>query len=184
MELDKAIQSRHSVRKFSNKKPDWRNIIECIDAARFAPMAGNNFTLKFILVDDKEKIQKIAEACQQNFVSSVDYIVVICSNPSRLKNAYEERGEKFSRQQTGSAIQNFLLKIEEKKLATCWIGYFLEEQIKDILSIPEKIEVEALFPIGYEKEKEYTKRAKIDMDEILFFNKYDEKRMKPLRRVD
>ena len=58
MELGKAIQNRHSVRKFSNKKPNWRTIIECIDSARYAPMAGNNYTLKFILVDNEEKIKK------------------------------------------------------------------------------------------------------------------------------
>ena len=56
MELDKAIKSRTSVRKFNSKKPNWRNIIECIDAARYAPMAGGNYTLKFILVDEPEKI--------------------------------------------------------------------------------------------------------------------------------
>jgi len=94
MKLDNVIQSRKSVRKFKDKKPDWRDIIECIDAARYAPMAGNNFTLKFILVDDKEKINKLAEASQQPFISQVKYIVVACSNPSRTENAYDNR-EKF-----------------------------------------------------------------------------------------
>ena len=62
MELNKAIQSRTSVRKFSSKKPDWRNIIECIDAARYAPIAGGMYALKFILVDNLETIKKISEA--------------------------------------------------------------------------------------------------------------------------
>ena len=59
MDLTKAIQSRRSVRKFKDKKPNWRDIIECIDSMRYAPMAGNNFTLKFILVTDEEKINII-----------------------------------------------------------------------------------------------------------------------------
>ena len=48
MDLDKAIKSRKSVRHFADKKPNWRDIIECIDAARFAPMAGNLFPLKYM----------------------------------------------------------------------------------------------------------------------------------------
>jgi nitroreductase len=184
MELDKAIKSRKSVRKFNNKKPNWKDIVECIDAARFAPTAGNNFTLKFILIDDEEKIQKLAEASQQDFIAQAKYVVAVCSNSARLKNAYEERGEKFNHQQVGAAIENFLLKVQEKKLSTCWIGYFVEEQVKKILAIPVNIEVEALFPIGYEKEKPTTKRLKIDMDSILYFDSYNEKRMKPLKRVD
>jgi len=61
MEFDKLIKSRKSVKKFKDKKPDWRDIIECIDSARYAPMAGNDFTLKFILIDDKEKIQRLSK---------------------------------------------------------------------------------------------------------------------------
>jgi nitroreductase len=184
MELDKAIKSRHSVRKFKDKKPNWRDIIHCIDSVRYAPTAGNNSTLKIILVDNKEKIQKISKACQQGFVGEVNYLVVFCSNPLRLVNAYEEKGEKFNKQQVGAAIQNFLLKIEEKKLSTCWIGYFVEDQIKDILKIPENIQVEALFPIGYEKEKSYTRKEKTDLDDILFFNEFKNKKMKIPHRVD
>ncbi len=183
MDLDKAIQSRKSVRKFKSKKPDWRDIIECIDAARYAPMAGNNYTIKFILIDDKEKIQKISEAAQQQFISRAQYVAVVCSNPSRTKNTYE-KGEIFCRQQAGAAIQNFLLKIQEKGLATCWVGYFVEKFVKEALKIPEDINVEALFPIGYEFEKSRTQKIKIDIDRILYFNKYKNKKMKSPKKLD
>ena len=42
MKFDSLIKSRRSVRKFKSIEPDWRDIIEAIDAARFAPMAGGN----------------------------------------------------------------------------------------------------------------------------------------------
>ena len=48
MELDRVIKKRKSVKNFTNKKPDWRDIVDAIDSARFAPMAGNKFNLKFI----------------------------------------------------------------------------------------------------------------------------------------
>lgn len=184
MQLDKAIQSRCSTRKFSDKKPSWKTIIDCIDAARFAPTAGNNCTLKIILVDDKEKIENISDACEQNFISKANYLIVFCSKKERLVNAFGKDSEKFNKQQTGAAIENFLLKIQEKKLSTCWIGYFVENKIKKILDIPTDIEVEAVFPIGYEKETPRTRRIKIDLDKILYFNTFGEKRIKPLNRVD
>jgi len=184
MKLDNVIQSRKSVRKFKDKKPDWRDIIECIDAARYAPMAGNNFTLKFILVDDKEKINKLAEASQQPFISQVKYIVVACSNPSRTENAYDNRGEIYCRQQAGAAIENFLLKIEEAGLSTCWVGAFVDRIVKEILKIPENIQVEALFPIGYEFEKPRTRKMKIDIDRILYFNEYKNKNMNKIKKLN
>ncbi|MCK9595694.1 nitroreductase family protein [Candidatus Pacearchaeota archaeon] len=186
MELDKAIQNRHCVRKFNpKKKPDWRDIIEAIDSARYAPMAGGNYTLKFIVVSDEDKINKIAEACQQQFIAQVKYIVVVCSNPSRPSNLYGKESAKiWTRQQAGAAMQNFFLKIIESGLSTCWVGYFVEEQIKRELKIPDNIDIEAIFPIGYEKEKARTRKAKIDLDRILYFDSYGNVKMdKPEKRV-
>jgi nitroreductase len=183
MDLTKAIQSRHSIKKFKEKKPDWRKIIECIDASRYAPMAGNDFNLKFILVNDNAKIQKIAEACQQQFVSHAKSIVVVCSNLSRITNTYGKKAEIYCRQQAGAGIQNFLLKIQEKGLSTCWVGDFVEEQIKRTLKIPAGVNVEAIFPIGYEFEKQ-KRKTKIDLDRILYFEAYGNKRMKPLKKFD
>jgi len=184
MDFNKLIKSRASVRKFSSKKPDWRNIIECIDAARFIPRAGSNYTLKFIMVDDAESIKKIAKACRQDFILSTKYVVVVCSNPSRLVNAYGEAGNIYARQEAGAGIENFLLKIEEKGLATCWVGYFVEDLIKEVLKIPDGVNVEAVFPIGFEYEKKRTKKAPIDLDRILYFNSYGKTKMPKPESMD
>jgi nitroreductase len=184
MKLDKAIKSRKSTRNFSSKKPDWKDIIECIDSMRFAPMAGGNFSIKTIIVSDSQKILQLAEAAQQDFIKQVKYVAVVCSKKARTINAYEEKGKIYARQQAGAAIENFLLKIEEKELATCWIGHFVEEHIKRVLQIPEEIDVEALFPIGYEFEKKTIRRIKIDLDKILFFEEYGQKRMKEPKKLN
>jgi nitroreductase len=168
MELDKAIKSRTSVRKFKSIKPDWRDILECIDVARYAPMAGNNYSLKFILVDDPETIRKIAQAAQQDFISQAHYVVVFCSTPSRTLNNYGKQGE----------------IIVEVGLSTCWIGYFVENQIKRELDIPKEVNVEAVFPIGFEYEKKRSRKAKIDLDKVLYFNEYGQEKMKKTKKLD
>ena len=188
MDLDKAIKSRKSVKHYSPKKPNWRNIIECIDSMRFAPMAGNLFPLRFILVSDENKIKKIAEACQQPFIDKAQYIVVVCNDCKLVLNAYEERAEKFCRQEAGAAIQNFLLKLEEKGLKTCWVGYFVDYLIKEALKIPQEIDVEAIFPIGLPTKKPGTKpkseKRKIDLDNVLYFDDYKNKRMKKKESIE
>ena len=183
MQLDDAINSRRSIRDYTSKTPDWRTIIECIDAMRFAPMAGNDFSLKFILVSDLDKIKKLAEASQQDFVADAKFVVVVCTQKKTTVNAYGKRGELYARQQAGSAIQNFLLKITEAGLATCWIGHFVENIVKRTLGIPPDIDVEAFFPIGYEKGKPHRKR-KPSIDNILYFDVYKNKKMKSPNRVD
>lgn len=176
MDVDAAIKSRKSVRRFKDKKPNWRDIIDCIDKVRFAPSAGKNFTLKIILVDDKNKISKIANAAEQPFIAEAQYIVVIYSDSSRLVSLFENKGKVYSRQQAGAAIENFLLAIEDKKLSTCWIGHFDETMIKHELKIPDKMEIEAIFPVGYENGKT-TKKERINLDNILYFNEHGKKKM-------
>jgi len=184
MDLMKVIKKRHSVRKFKEKKPDWRDIIEAIDAARYSPMAGGNYSLKFILVSNKEIIKELEDSSQQPFVGKVHYIVVVCSNPSRTLNAYGEKGKVYLRQQAGAAMQNFWLRLVESGLSTTWVGYFVEEQVKRTLKIPEHVQVEALFPIGYEFEKQYTRKEKIDLDNILYFDEWDNDKMTKEKKMN
>lgn len=178
MKLEEAIRSRKSVRKFANKKPDWRTVIECIDSMRFAPTAGKNFTLRMILVSDKKKIQKLADASEQSFIATAPYVVVVYSDPSRISNLFGKRGDIYLRQQAGAAIENFLLAIEDRGLATCWVGHFDENQIKNMMKISDAMNVEAIFPVGFELGKTNMK-DKIPLDRVLFFEDAKTKKMKP-----
>jgi nitroreductase len=181
MNLDKAIQERKSTRKFSTKKPNWKLIIECINSVRFIPTAGGNFSLRVIMVDDSKIISQIAKASQQDFIQDAQFLVVFLSDKGRTTNLYGKRGEIYIRQQAGAAMQNFQLKITESKLETCWIGHFSDSQVKRALKIPADIDIEGIFPIGFEsgirsERSKYSK--KIELDKFLYFNQYKNRRMK------
>ncbi|MFH1308374.1 MAG: nitroreductase family protein [archaeon] len=184
MDLDKVTKERHSCRRFTRKKPDWRDIVLAINSARTAPTAGNIPTIKYILVDDSEKIAQLAEAATQDFVAEAQYVVVVCTKPDQCVRSYGERGKRYFRQQTGAAIQNFLLKITELGLATCWVGAFVDDMVKYALQIPEDIEVEAMFPIGYERPPKSTQRKKPDLDMCLYFNVWKNKHMVRVKRPE
>lgn len=179
MNLDKIIKERHSVRCFKkNKKIDYKKIIEVIEAGNHAPLAGNIYALKFILVQDKKKIKELSEAAQQDFFEDVDYAIVICSDKHDLDKSYYERGKIYSRQQAGASIQNMLLKITELGLATCWVGAFSEEMVSRILKIPEGVDIEAILPIGIEMGKAKQER-KPDLDRVLNFDSWGNRFLKP-----
>jgi len=180
MDFDKLVKSRKSVRSFSDKKPDWRDLIECVDAARQIPTAGKNFILRFIILQDREKIQKIAKAAEQDFIAKARAMIIVYSDNTRLKTLFgDENGEKYSRHEAGAAIQSILLSIENHKLSGCWVGHYDEDEIKKILKIPDKMELEAIIPIGYEFRRTKTKpKEKISMDSILYFDEHKKKQMK------
>ena len=123
-------------------------------------------------------------ACQQNFVSKAKYIVVVIGDHSKLKLNYGERAENYSTLGAGAAIENFLLSLTNFGLASCWVGLFNEEKIKEVLDIPEKLKVEGVFPVGLEvKNSETPNRTKAPLDGVLFFNRYNNKTMNPQKRV-
>ena len=180
----KTIRKRRSVRDFKSKKPDWRTIIEAIDSARYAPMAGGFLSLKFMLVDDKTMIDRIANWSEQEFIKQSPYLVVFISDPKITQNLYKGRGERYMRQQAGAAIENFLLHLTEVGLDSCWVGHYNDEKIKQILKIPEDKEIEAICPIGYSSKKEKPSKAKGNIDEKLYFNEWKNERMRPIEKIE
>lgn len=187
MDLDKAIEKRRSVRRFSTKKVRWQDIIEAIDAANKAPAAGNIYTLRYILVDDKKRIRELAEASQQSFFENTDYCVVVISDKASLIKSYDERAEMYARQQAGASIENFLLKIVDLGLASCWIGAFVDDEVKRVLEIPtdnESLQVEAILPVAFEMPGHKVERRKADLDMCLFFNKWKNKFMREPKKPE
>ncbi len=184
MNLDEAIQKRKSVRKFSSKRPNWRDIIEAIDTMRYAPMAGNNFSLRFVLVDNTDVIRKLAEAAQQSYLASAQYVVVVLNDPVRMLNSFDERGQRYLKLQAGAAIENFLLKIQEYGLSSCWIGHFVDYLVKEAIKAPENMDVEALLPVGYESSPLSPKKRKTELNRMIFFNEYGNKWMNEIKMVN
>ena len=76
----------------------------------------------FVRSKNKEKIEKLAEASQQDFVSDAEFVVVVCTKMDELRMAYKDTAEMYARQQAGAAIENFLLKITDMELGSCWVG--------------------------------------------------------------
>lgn len=185
MELDKALTTRASIRNYSDKKIGYDKIINAIEAANLAPSPGNLPILRFIIVEDRGKIEKIAQACQQDFIENSSAVVVVCSDKSNVERAYDTRTEKYVSQHAGAAIENFLLKITDMKLASCWVGAFSEITIKNALKIPDKIRVEAVLPVAYQSKIDKTKqKSKPLLGNIIFFHEYGNKYKKKFSKID
>lgn len=174
MDIDTAIKERHSVRNYKDKKVRLEDITKILDSGRLAPSAGNINTIRFVVVSDKETKKDIAKASySQYFISKAPFIIVVCSDLNRIKQAYGEHGLTYARQQAGASIQNMLLKAVSLKLSSCWIGAFNDSAIKKILKIPLEIQIEALLPIGY-SDLSIVKRKKYDLDKIVHVEKWEE----------
>ena len=175
MKFNDILKKRHCSRHFKSKDIGEKDLSEILDSARFSPCAGGIFAIKLIVVDDKSKKGKIAEACLgQKFVAEAPQIIVVCSDMEPITKSYGSLAGMFARQQAGAAIENIFLKTTELGLGTCWIGAFDENPIRRALHLPDKFKVEAILPLGYEQGKSLIKE-KIDLRRIVRFNEWSEK---------
>ena len=189
MDVDKALKLRYSCRDFelTRGKPakiSFNDIVEICEAAKFGPMAGNIFTIKMILVTDRQEIEKLAFYAAQDWIKNAYAVIVVTSDKKKIKLEYED-AELYVRQQAGATIENMLLKATSLGIGNCWVGAFNEPDIKQLLKIPDNnnIQVEALIPLGkptkqFIKKRLLKQKPKPDISKILSFNKWKGKRYK------
>jgi nitroreductase len=172
MDLKEAIVSRKSTKKFDGKPANWKKVIQAIDVARFAPMAGNMNVSHFILVENKDNIAKIADATQQKFVGDAGMLIVVVSAREKLKKMFDTNDKGFAQQQAGALIQNLLLTLTEKKIDSCWVGFFDDDIVKEVLGIPSSEEIEAVIAVGTAAKLRQEQKKKPDLENMVFFEKF------------
>jgi len=59
--LFNVIKTRRTVRKFKSTPVPKEHILKILDAARFAPTAGNQQPWKFLVIQNREKLDKLQE---------------------------------------------------------------------------------------------------------------------------
>jgi len=126
----KCINTRRSIRNFSDKPVDKDDLYLLVEAGMCAPNAGNLQDFKFIVTTKQEIINKTAEICmEQGWISTATGLIVICSQPGKQKEWYGPRGEHvFATQNASAAAQNILLAAHEIGLGACWIGGFDQQK--------------------------------------------------------
>ena len=183
MTFDETIRARHSVRAYLDTPVPAAHIRAMCAAARLAPSASNTQPCRYIAVTDRALLDRICTEGMRRIVSNkwareAPLIIVACSRlapvANRLGRAVME--SEYYQIDLGIAVEHLVLKATELGLATCWIGWFNEEKVKEILGIPRGIRVHILVAVGYPKDsdqipKEHKRKP---LDQILFMNGWGE----------
>ena len=173
MDVLEAIRTRRSIRKFKDKQVPWDYIVQILNAAKYAPFAGNILNSKFLVVKDEDRRIGLAEACtEQHWMALAPIHIVVVGEPEKAERFYGARGARLYTIQGGAAaIQNMLLAAHTLGLGGCWVGAFDEEEIRDICGLPEHLIVQAVVAIGFPDENP-APPPKYRIEHMMFFNKW------------
>ncbi|MHC3129057.1 MAG: nitroreductase family protein [Candidatus Bathyarchaeota archaeon] len=155
MDVLEAINERRSIRAFTDEKVSEKDVERLIDAARWAPSAGNTQPLELVVVKDKEMKRKLSEAAlNQTFIQKAPVVIVVCADLNRSSRGYGSRGKHlYSLQDTAAATENILLAAQELGLATCWVGAFREKEVAKAVKAPRNLKPVAIVPVGHPAER-------------------------------
>lgn len=152
MGVFEVIKKRRSVRKFDpQRKIKEEDLGHLLEAARWAPSAGNLQSWYFVVVRTREtKEQLAAAATGQDFIAEAPAVIVSCADLERCTASYGSRGEElYAIQDATIATQNMFLAATEMGLGACWVGAFDEDQVAEILKLEGNLRPVAILPIGY-----------------------------------
>ncbi|MCF6155558.1 MAG: nitroreductase family protein [Candidatus Brocadia sp.] len=150
MEILKAVKERRSIRSFQKKDISDEIVDKLIDALIWAPSAGNLQARKFFFIKDaKLKRGIVSTALGQSFIAEAPLVIVGCTD-SRISGRYGDRGVYlYSIQDVAASIMGMMLVAHENGLGTVWVGAFDEEEIFNLLNLPENLRPIAIVPVGY-----------------------------------
>ena len=176
----KLAEKRYSARKYLDK-PVNRSLIErAVEAARLAPSACNSQPWHFVVVDEPEKVKKLAETTflpltkMNKFVTQVPVIVALVSEPSNTSAAAGGYVKKkpYYLMDIGMAAEHFCLQAAEDNLGTCILGWFNEKKVKKYLNVPKSRSIPLLITLGYPEPGNKTVKHRRELDSILSYNSY------------
>ena len=199
--LLEAIYSQRQITRYRADPVSKEDIEGIIDAAIRAPSGGNTQPWHFLAITDRELIQKVggiyrdlwlgAQGAESrpdeppayrqarqlaNTMPDVPAMILICADHSRGHAGYRP-GQPIERGRYASsiwlAVQNLFLAARAKGLGTriTTVHIRAEEQIKEILGIPEYVETVCLTPLGYPRGS-FGPTQRIPASEVRSFNRF------------
>ena len=142
MDAYECIRSRREVRDYRPDPVSDDVVRRILQAGRWAPSSRNEQPWHFIVVRDRETLRAIGDiATSGGFIADAPMAIAVA-----MENAFRRDLD------AGRALQQMQLAAWSEGVGSCFVGFTLEEpirRIKDLLGIPDNVELVTVVPFGY-----------------------------------
>lgn len=152
-EVLKTIESRRSIRQFTDQPVDKETLTLLLKAAMAAPTAMNAQPWEFVVITEDNIIDKLRNNLLFGKMKPRAIICVLGSTRMQKSKA----GKMFWVQDCSAATQNILLAATSLGLGATWVGIhpvtIFERPVARILNLPEGLTPLNLIYLGYPAEE-------------------------------
>lgn len=164
--FSELLLNRRSIRKYTDQPLDPDQVRLILQAALTAPSSKSVRPWQFVVVEDRETIEKLKELKPQYAMSltNAPLAIVVCADTTKSDLWAED-----------SAIAAVLMQLQAAAfgLGSCWVevhnrfrgdGEPSEEYVQKLLGIPEEMGVLCVITVGYKNEP----RKPMDPEKLLW----------------
>ena len=170
MDIYTTIRTRKSVRAYLDKPVEKEKLDRILEAVRLAPSASNRQEWRFVVATDPGKRRRLAEeAAGQRFIAQAPVVIAACA---QTDGKIMRCGQACAPIDVAIAIDHLTLAAVAEGLGTCWIGSFDPGMVREILDIPEEIEVVELLPLGYPDDPRPVSKSRLPMETIVRYENW------------
>jgi len=148
MDAMETIMTRRSVRSFTEDDVDSGTVEMLLKAAMAAPSAGNEQPWHFVVIRERETLDKITEVHSYAAMLKQAPLCICVLGEKAL-----EKHEGMMPQDLSAATQNILLAARAVGLGTCWCGVHprpeREKGMKELLGLPAGIVCFSIIAVGH-----------------------------------
>lgn len=180
MDFLELVKQRQSTRAYDTQRNVSREIIgRILEAGRLAPSACNAQPWHFIVVDEPELKNKVADAASarllgmNHFTKQAPVHILVVEEKVNLSSSFGGivKDKHFAFLDIGIAAAHICLAAEAEGLGSCILGWFNEAKMKRLLNIPDSKRVILDIIIGYPAQAVRDKKRK-SVEEVISYNTY------------
>ena len=148
------LRARRSVRRYADQPVDTETLDRLLEAALLSPSSKNTKAWRFVVVRDRDTIQKLSAAkpAGASFVRHANAVIAVCGDTT-VSDVWVE----------DCAIAALLLHLAaaDQGLASCWVQLRLrshddqtssQDYVAGLLGLPETVRPLALVAVGHPAE--------------------------------
>ncbi|KPJ86507.1 MAG: hypothetical protein AMS17_12280 [Spirochaetes bacterium DG_61] len=162
-----VIKNRRSIRSHTDKPISESDIVKLIDAANWAPSAGNVYPWNIVIVQDKKLIRKI-QAVSPGMLGTPTALIILCIDREKAFKRVGTKGKEIlCIMDITHAAQNICLEATELDIGTCCIMSFNPDAVAELLTLPKQFSADYIISLGYTAGKPVSSKKRAVEETIL-----------------